>query len=265
MSRLQDIERRIDGKLRDMLRSSTPDGRRELIEVHRAILDEVASRVEVLPRAKSSFGYAQVLVQVVADPERRRSYELVFTEADALERDIKSYFNDQRVEFPRSLRVGVDLVDSLPADVKSRGFDVSYSSTVAPPTSTEPAPVRLTVLGGRAEQTQYCFVKQRINIGRLQEVLDAQLRPVRRNDVALKDEAAGPNSTVSRTHAHLEFDPKASRFRLFDDGSAYGTSVLREGSIIQVPKGASKGVPLVHEDEIIVGQVHLRFEHPQSE
>lgn len=265
MSRLQDIERRIDGKLRDMLRSSTPDGRRELAEVHRAILDEVASRVETLPRAKSSFGYSQILVQVLADPERRRSYELVFTEADALERDIKSYFNDERVEFPHSLRVGVDLVDDLPADLKARGFDVSYSTAAPAPTSAEVTPIRLTILAGSAEQTQYRFTKQRINIGRLPEVLDAQLRPVRRNDVALTDEAAGPNSTVSRTHAHIEFDPKASRFRLFDDGSAHGTSVLRGGSILPVPKGASKGVPLVHEDEIIVGQVHLRFEHAQSE
>jgi hypothetical protein len=264
MSRLQKIERRIDGKLRDMLRSSSPDQRRELVEVHRAILDEVASRVETLPRAKSSFSYSQVLVQVLTDPERRRSYELVFTEADALERGIKRCFNDQGVEFARSLKVGVDLVDDLPADLKARGFDVSYSNAAASAPSSQPIPIRLTILAGSAEQTQYCFTKPRINIGRLLAVLDAQLRPVRRNDVALKDQAAGPNSSVSRTHAHLEFDPEASRFRLFDDGSAHGTSVIREGCIIQVPKGASKGVPLVHEDEIIIGQVHLRFEHAQS-
>lgn len=265
MSRLQDIERRIDGKLRNILRSSTPDQHPELIEVHRAVLSEIASRVERLPRAKSSFPYSEVHVQVLADPDRRRSYELVFTEANALEREVKSYFSDEKVEFPRNIKVEVALVDMLPADVTARGFDVSYSSTPASSASSDAAPIRLTVLEAGTEQTQYCLTKQRINIGRLPEVLDAQMRPVRRNDVALKDEKAGPNSTVSRTHAHLEFDHQTSRFRLFDDGSAHGTSVLRAGSIIPVPRGASKGVALVHQDEIIIGRVRVRFENAQPE
>ncbi len=83
-------------------------------------------------------------------------------------------------------------------------------------------------------------------------MLDGQLRPIRRNDVAFKDEATG--LMVSRTHAHIEFDGEACCFRLFDDGSANGTAVLRDGLLLPVPNGPSKGVALVANDEIIVGQ-----------
>jgi len=261
MNRLQQIESRIDRKLREVLRSSSPVQRREVVEVHRAILDEVASRVDRLPRGKVSFCYSQVKVQVLlAEPERRRSYELVFTEGDSLSCDIKSYFEEQRIDFPPRLKVHVELVASLAPEVTERGFDVSYSNASGAHLSSDALPIRLTILDGSAEQPQYSFAKRRIHIGRLAEVLDGDLRIVRRNDLALDDEVAGPNSTVSRTHAHLEFDPETSRYRVFDDHSSHGTTVVRDGSVIRVPQGTSKGVPLQTRDEIILGKVHIRFE-----
>jgi len=261
MSRLQQIEHRIDQALRNLLRSSSPEQRREIIEVHRAILEEITSRVDSLPRGKLSFAFSYVKVQVLAEPERRRSYEKVFVEAAALERDIKGYFDERSIEYPAGLKVQVEFVEDLPPDVKAHGFDVNYANAPDTVVSEQPIQVGLTILAGIAEQSEYLFQKQRINIGRLSVVLDGQLRPIRRNDVALKDEASGVNATVSRSHAHIEFDAEASRFRLFDDGSAQGTSLIREGSLIAVPKGASKGVLLLGNDEIILGQVHIRFEY----
>ena len=83
MSRVQKLEHRIDQKLRQLLRSSSPDQVREPIELYRLILDEVISRVDALPRGKLGFVYSLVSVRLLLpNPERRRSYELVFTEAD---------------------------------------------------------------------------------------------------------------------------------------------------------------------------------------
>jgi FHA domain len=261
MSRLQKLERRIDERLRQALRSSSPDQTPELIEVYRAILDEVATAIDTLPRGKLNFGYSHVNVRVlVQNPERRRSYEIVFLEADSLTRDIKTQFEESKVEFPSHLKIEVTLVDSLPLGVSDRGFDVSYSNPAGAPQAPDTIEVKLTVLVGNAGQNQYCFAKKRINLGRLAEVLDADLRTVRRNDLPLSDDSTAANSTVSRAHAHIEFDPDASRFRLFDDGSAYGTTVVRDGSVIPVPKGTSKGVLLERGDEIILGKVHIRFE-----
>jgi hypothetical protein len=83
---------------------------------------------------------------------------------------------------------------------------------------------------------------------------------VRRNDVAFKDSTNNPNATVSRTHAHIEFDKTTGEFRIFDDHSALGTTVLREGEFVNVPKGASKGAALRSGDEIVLGQARLAFE-----
>lgn len=262
MSRVQKLEHRIDRKLRQILRSSSPNQLREPIEVYRAILDEVTSRIDALPRGRLSFVYSSVSIRVLLpNPERRRSYELVFAEADPLTRDIKSYFEENKVEYPTRFKVDVDLVDSLPVDVTERGFDVTYSNLPAWSPDPDSIRIRLTILVGNAERNQYEFAKQRINIGRLGEVLDSDMRTVRRNDIALKDDSTRVNSTVSRAHAHLEYDPDANRFRLFDDGSARGTSVIRDGSVIPAPKGNSKGILLQPGDEIVLAMVRIRFEH----
>ena len=245
MSRLQKLEHRIDQKLRQVLRSSSPDLEREPIEVYRAVLDEVTSRIDALPRGRLNFAYSRASVRVLLpNPERRRSYELLFTEADALTRGIKSHFEENKVEYPTRFKAEVELVNSLPVDVSARGFDVSYSNSPASAAGPDTIRIQLTVLVGNAERNKYDFAKRRINIGRLAEVLDSDMRTVRHNDVALKDDSTVENSTVSRGHAHLEYDPEAGRFRIFDDGSARGTTVIRDGSVIPVPQGKSKGILL---------------------
>src|SRR4051812_24520728 len=210
MSRVHKLERQIDQKLRQMLRSSSPDQTHEPLELYRAILDEVTSRVDAMPRGKRAFVYPHVSVRVlVRNPERRRSYELVFTEADPLTRDIKSHFEDNRVEYPARFMVDVELVDSLPVEVSERGFEVAYSNPPAPAPNPDSIRIRLTILVGNAEKAEYEFAKRRINIGRLAEVLDAEMRTLRRNDIALTDDSTIENASVSRAHAHLEYDPDA--------------------------------------------------------
>ncbi len=266
MSRLHDLERRIDETLRGMLRSSSPDQKRELLEIHRGLIENVTAHVDTLRRGKQVFPYARLEVRILLpDPALRRSYELIFVEADALSRDIRLRLEDQRVELPPHLAVQVELVPELPPDVAARGFDVHYGSIPAPQLSGEVMEVRLSVITGSAEQQELCLKKKRINLGRLVEVIDADGRLTRKNDVAFLDDAPAPNPSVSRAHAHIEFDPEKAVFRLFDDRSAHGTTVLRDGSVIPVPQGPSKGVALRHGDEIALGQARLRFEVGGSE
>jgi hypothetical protein len=261
MSRLHDLERRIDEKLRGLLRSSSPDQKRELLEVHRAVLDDVAAHVDTLPRGKQAFVYTQLDVRILlSDSALRRSYELVFVEADALSRDIRQRLEDQHVELPAQLSVQVELVPELPPDVAARGFDVHYAIAPAQQPSQEVIEVRFTVISGSAQQQEFLFKKKRINLGRLAEVVDAEQRLTRQNDVAFRDDAPAPNQSVSRAHAHIEFDPEKAEFRLYDDRSAHGTTVVRHGTVIPVPAGPSKGVALRDGDEIVLGQARLRFE-----
>jgi hypothetical protein len=266
MSRLHDLERRIDEILRGMLRSSSPDQKRELLEIHRALLEDVTAHVDSLRRGRQTFAFDQLNVRILLpDPALRRSYELVFVEGDVLARDIRLRLEDQRVELQVHLAVQVELVAELPPDVAARGFDVHYGSTPTPQPSEKVMEVRLTVITGSAEQQQLCLNKKRIHLGRLAEVIDADGRLTRKNDVAFRDDGEAPNPSVSRAHAHIEFDPEKAVFRLFDDRSAHGTTVIRDGSVISVPQGASKGVALRDGDEIVLGQARLRFEEGGSE
>jgi pSer/pThr/pTyr-binding forkhead associated (FHA) protein len=138
---------------------------------------------------------------------------------------------------------------------------VHYSSIPIAQPSDEVVEVQLTVIAGAAEQLQLCLKKKRINLGRLVEVIDAEGRLTRKNDVAFRDDSQAPNPSVSRAHAHIEFDPEKAVFRLFDDRSAHGTTVLRDGSVIPVPQGAEqRRSPCGNGDEIVLGQARLRFE-----
>ena len=259
MSRLHEVERLIDDKLRALFRSPVQEGeRREVIEVHRAILEEVASRVETMPRGRRIFAYPHLTVRVLpADPQRRRAYEVVFAEADALQRDIRTRLQEEEVEIPERFRVDVEFVEELPEGVGERGFDISYDRAAG---TSELPRTRLLILHGQAEHPDYIFRKRRINLGRLGNVLDPKQRLVRRNDVAFRDSQDAPNSTVSRTHAHIEFDAASGEFRIYDDHSALGTTVLREGEFVNVPRGTSKGAALRSGDEILLGQARLTFE-----
>jgi hypothetical protein len=269
MSRLHDFERLVDDKLRKLFRGSAPQGeKRELIEVHRAILDEVAGHIETLPRGRRTFSFPQVTVSILlTDATRRRSFEVAFLEGDSLARDIAGRLADEQVEIPEKFRVEIELVDELPPDVAGRGFDVSYKTAQQQrQIVTEVPAIWMKVLAGKAERGEYSFRKARINIGRLADIVDAQQRLIRRNDVAFQELSEAPNPTVSRTHAHIEFDRATGQFRLFDDRSAQGTTVLHDGDIIPVPKGTSKGVQLRPGDEIVLGQARLSFDiHTESE
>ncbi len=264
MSRLHEFERLIDDKLRALFRGPEAQGqKRELVEVHRAILDEVASRIETLPRGRRTFAYPHLTVGILLpDFTRRRSYELAFIEADALANDIRGRLQDERIALPENFHVDVVLAEELPEDIAARGFDISYQSAepVRPAGAATLPTVWLKVVHGRAERDEYSFRKPRINLGRLTDVVDGHQRFIRRNDIAFVESSAAPNASVSRTHAHLEYDADAQHYRLFDDRSAQGTTVLRDGLPISVPRGLSKGVQLRNGDEIVLGQARLTFE-----
>jgi len=64
---------------------------------------------------------------------------------------------------------------------------------------------------------------------------------------------------VSRVHAHITVDREAEEYRLFDDNSADGTVLFREGRRFDLPPGPRRGVTLKNGDEIYLGQARLRF------
>ena len=68
----------------------------------------------------------------------------------------------------------------------------------------------------------------------------------------------GVTETVGRAHARLRFDPAAREYRLFDDGSSNGTSIIRGGTTIAVPARDPRGVRVQSGDEVQVGRAVIR-------
>jgi predicted component of type VI protein secretion system len=70
------------------------------------------------------------------------------------------------------------------------------------------------------------------------------------------DGGGAANDTVSRRHAHIDYNAQACDYRIADDRSAHGTSIVRNGAAIPVPAG-SRGIRLQSGDEIVLGEARV--------
>jgi hypothetical protein len=84
-------------------------------------------------------------------------------------------------------------------------------------------------------------------------VTDRQRRVVRRNQVVFLESEGETNRTVSRAQAHITRAAPGD-YRLHDDRSSYGTRIVRDGKMIELPSGSPRGVKLQAGDE---GTAHL--------
>jgi FHA domain len=228
----------------------------ELLLTHRAILAEIETKVETLARGRRIFPFPRVVVTIVsADANRRAMLETAFGER--LEADLREALQAAGCEIPRDFSLEVRTTEE-----GAKPFDIEY--VVAPAKSAaaaqaEPAkPARLIVVKGKTERAEYELHGNRINIGRLAELTDAEHRVIRRNTIVFEEGADEASATVSRKHAHIRFEE--GEYRLCDDESEFGTRVFRDGRQIEVPPGNRRGEKLRPGDEIYLGRACLRFE-----
>jgi hypothetical protein len=256
MSLFSEIEKTIErGFHRFTERMFGPADSNELLLLHRAILAEVETKIQIVARGRRVFPFARILVTLVsADAERRTILQAAFGER--LGADIREALEGSECELPRGFSVEVRT-----AEAGLRSFDIEYSVQPAKTESATPAPAvtgRVIVVKGKTGNSEYLLARPRTNIGRLLELTDADHRVVRRNDVVFEEGADEANATVSRKHAHIRLD--SGDYRLCDDGSEFGTRVFRDGRSIVVPAGDRRGEKLRPGDEIYLGRACLRFE-----
>jgi hypothetical protein len=227
----------------------------ELLLVHRAILESIESRVQTVARGKRVFPYGHVTVTLVsADPDRRALYQTAFGQGGRLESDVQEALDGAECEAPRGF--GVDVKTS---ETGEKNFTIEYSVEAWKPATAETRGTgRLLVVQGKTGLGEYALEKALTNLGRMAELTDTEHRVVRRNDVVFEEGGDQANATVSRRHAHIRLD--AGEYRLCDDGSEFGTRVLRDGRAIEVPAGNRRGERLRPGDEIFLGRACLRFE-----
>jgi FHA domain len=237
---------------------------REPLEIRRAILREVEGRIESVGRNKRVFPFNRISITLFASsPDQKAVFEATFLEGQKLENDIRELLNRTNNDPFRDLEISIHIQEQpLPG---GREFLINYERQAGKIKAKSRAKpncprIQLIVLRGGTTKRNYVFTKARVNIGRLSEIVDGQHRIVRRNDLIFKGSGDEIDQTVSREHAHISFDETSREFRLYDDGSAYGTRIFREGRTVDVQSGNRWGVKLQSGDEIFFGQACTRFE-----
>jgi hypothetical protein len=264
VSILRRFERQVDEKLRNLFSASKESGGRELLEIHRGILDEVTARVQPVRRGQRAFPYNHLVVHIpVTDPERRAVFALTFADGAELTADIREALQQAGCDPPGELRAEVMLDETETPEAAARGFHIAYRRRETE-SSSQPrraiTEARLKVLAGNTAQGSYAIGALRVNIGRLAEVLDEDQRMMRRNEIVFEDGDDPVSASVSRAHAHIQYDAETGEFRLYDDHSAYGTSLFRGGALVHVPPGSGRGIAIRPGDEIYFGRARVRFE-----
>ena len=260
------IARRFDRAARGAAGAVT----REPLEIVHLVVEAVEHEIQPGGRGKRVFPFNSVTLSVLAPSrEERARFEAVLAGEPPL--------RDRIVERLRSkscpiddLTLDVAYVARAPKDWRHPQFTLAFARVARAPakeTRREAAFARidLTVVRGTAERKTYSFAAKRIDLGRGAEVRDTRNRLIRTNQVAFVEGSGEVNQSVSRRHAHIAYEPTSGGYRLRDDGSAHGTSVVRNGSTVAVPPG-SLGIRLRTGDELVLGEARLRIrfddDHP---
>jgi FHA domain len=261
MKSLDQLDRWIAGKIKGWAaRTSGAPPHHAMLEIRRDILEDVRDRIEPKGSGRSVFPFHGMAVAIAAADEADADrYTAAFSGNEGLEADIRELLGEARAAVPQGFGVDVTVTVDAEGAQSGRPFAVTYSrQRPAPAAAVAKAAVqptaRLTVVRGDAAEQECDIAGERVNIGRLKEVVGDRDGLRRRNDLAFQDS----ETTVSREHAHIRY--QAGTFRLYDTNSARGTAVFRDGRRLEVPRGAARGLTLRSGDEIHLGEARVRFE-----
>ncbi len=263
LDKLVKLEKAVEGKLdRLTRRKGAPE---EPFEWIPPMLDEIEQRVVPTGGRGRVFPYEVVRVELRVHPASLEAARAVFG-AGAFEERVRERLRQVRCEAPAELRVRLRVrprqaEDESPyvisfrrpvAEKRPDAEEAGVRADAAVPT------VRIMVIEGHCRRRIHELKLERINLGRLDSVEGRGAQRLRRNHVAFLDRDDPVDATVSRAHAHIEYFA-GDGFRVFDDGSAQGTRIMREGRSIPVARGAVRGVRLRHGDEIELGMARVAF------
>jgi hypothetical protein len=230
---------------------------RQPIEVVLAVVDAVAEDIQPAGRGRSAFPFNVVRVTLLAPSPRAKARLAAVVEGTAPLRErilARLHAAGCRDAAPA---VTVSYTTRARADWVQTDFDVQCLRADQAAGSDLPPRLELEVAGGTAGRKRHAFGGGPVAIGRGVDVTDRHGRLLRVNQVAFDESADEASRTVSRLHAHIEYGARARQYRLFDDGSAQGTSVIRNSRGHAVSRGGP-GLVLRSGDEIVIGRARLR-------
>lgn len=260
LDKLVKLEKALEGRLDRLTRRK--GAAEEPFEWIAPLLDEVEQRVVPTGGRGRVFPYEVIRVELRVAPESVAAARAAFG-AGAFEDRVRERLRNVRCETSDALRVSLRVRPRHAADESP--YSMTFHRPVAP---KDPDPraiaerthgipkIRIMVLEGHARRKVHELKLDRINLGRMDSVEGRGPQGLRRNHVAFVDRDDPVSATVSRAHAHIEYFV-GDGFRVFDDGSAHGTRIARDGRTIVVARGAVRGVRLRHGDEIELGMARV--------
>jgi len=268
LGRARRLESTIAAKFDEAAKSLVRSRPREPLEIVLAILDAVENRIEPTGRGARVFPFNRLELSVLAPSrEARGRLEAVLGGATPLRTRILDRLHRAGCT-PRDVVVEIQYVDRAPQGWKAPEFDLQFAR-IAEPEADDPAlggkagQIHIKMLNGVLERWTYSLIAPRIDVGRGAEVRDRRNRLIRTNHVVFTEGGGDVNQTVSRTHAHIAYEARTGHFRLHDDGSEYGTEIVRGGRTISVHRG-TRGVRLRSDDEVVFGEARVRVTFPTA-
>jgi hypothetical protein len=234
----------------------------EPLEIVHLVVDAVEHEIQSGGRGTRVFPFNSITLAVLAPSrEGRARFEAVLAAEPTLQDRIVEHLRSRSCPV-EDLTLDVAYVVKAPKDWRHPQFNLGFARVSRPAATVAPrdpvfARVDLTIVRGTAERRTYSFAASRIDLGRCPEVRDTRNRLIRTNHVAFVEGGGEVNQSVSRRHANIIYEPASGTYRLRDDGSVHGTSVVRNGSAMAVPPG-SLGVRLRSGDELVLGEARLR-------
>jgi hypothetical protein len=226
------------------------------IEVRARLLDDIEALAEPSGSGRRVFPYAEIAITVAA-PDDARQAALDAALGD-LQTDVRRRLDELRCERRVPVSVTIDYVAAAPAGWMPEQL---YAIAGRPPGEAAPeVPVRATVqvevLRGTATSSTYTLTDTHIAIGRTPAPIDDRGQ-VRQNHIVFVD-GDDRSATVGRAHASIRYDADRREYRLFDDGSANGTRIVRRGVVTNVAPRDPVGITLLSGDEILLGSAAVR-------
>jgi hypothetical protein len=232
------------------------------LEIRQAILELIEQQVQPLGGGRRKLPAPAIVASVLAPtPRAERNLEAVL---EHLEKDAAGRLGELRCEVPPGFAIDITYVPARPADWEpDQWVDVCFSDRVRgrtrPVEVRVQPPLQITIVKGQAAQDAYTFALPVVRVGRSEAPTDNDGRP-RQNDIAFLDDQAEENRTVTRGHARIQFSADRGDYRVFDEGSANGTQIVRGGNVIIVPKTDPMGAVLKSGDELRFGKASVRVQ-----
>jgi hypothetical protein len=251
VDRARQLSRTVAGRLRRAVDPPFPSDATPL-EIRHFIIEAVEARVQPAGGGRRRLPDALVDVKIVAaDPAAQRALR---TALDDVQGAVLARLKELSCEVPPGFSVQVTYLKRAPAGWPAdRQVVIDYPQIQTGEAARAAMPeLTLTVTRGSATAESYTFTLPIVRIGRSPAPHDDRGR-TRRNDVAFLEDGNDDNMTVTRGHCEIRYSRAGGGYRVFDERSANGTRIVRNGEIIDVPANDPIGVAILDGDELQFG------------